>query len=297
MSTEDGPNASSDAWLDAGLRAVFRPKALQVSLATSARSVLAGLSSRCGVLSPPRLEDRSGRTDETPTGPTGWPVPVEGRYRQLGEIARGGVGIILRSRDVDLGREVAMKVLRDELSEDAELLRRFVEEAQIAGQLQHPGIVPVYELGLRADGRPYFTMKLVKGSTLAVLLGARRDPLEDRTRMLSIFEAVCHTVAYAHARGVVHRDLKPSNVMVGAFGEVQVVDWGLAKVLGRSAGARPAVDVAPTTVRRTGDADCSRAGSIMGTPRYMPPSRPRATSSAWTNGRTCSPSAACCARS
>jgi serine/threonine-protein kinase len=178
------------------------------------------------------------------------------------------VGIILRSRDVDLGREVAMKVLRDELSEDAELLRRFVEEAQIAGQLQHPGIVPVYELGLRADGRPYFTMKLVKGSTLAVLLGARRDPLEDRTRMLSIFEAVCHTVAYAHARGVVHRDLKPSNVMVGAFGEVQVVDWGLAKV---SVAAEPARGRRrPTTVRRTGDADCSR-GVHHGTPRYMPP--------------------------
>src|SRR5262249_25542552 len=122
--------------------------------------------------------------------------------------------------------------------ERPELLQRFVEEAQIAGQLQHPGIVPVYELGQFPDRRPYFTMKLVKGRTLATLLAERGSPGADipgspseGMRFLKVFEQVCQTVAYAHARGVIHRDLKPSNVMVGNFGEVQVMDWGLAKVL------------------------------------------------------------------
>src|SRR5439155_12137203 len=107
----------------------------------------------------------------------------------------------------------------------------FLEEAQISGQLQHPGIVPVYELGAFADQRPYFTMKLVKGQTLATLLAQRGEPGQDRPRFLKVFEQVCQTLAYAHARGVIHRDLKPANVMVGKFGEVQVMDWGLAKVL------------------------------------------------------------------
>src|SRR5262249_53333052 len=118
----------------------------------------------------------------------------------------------------------------------AELLQRFVEEAQIAGQLQHPGVVPVYELGHFPDKRPYFTMKLVKGRTLAALLAERATPGADasgsgRMRFLKGFEQVCQAVAYAHARGVIHRDLKPNNIRVGSFGEVQVMDWGLAKVL------------------------------------------------------------------
>ena len=155
------------------------------------------------------------------------------RYRIDGEIARGGMGAILKGRDPDLGRDVALKVLRDDLRDDDGMVRRFVEEAQIGGQLQHPGIVPIYELGTFADRRPFFAMKLVKGHTLAQLLEARDGPDDDRPRFLSIFEAIAQTVAYAHARGVIHRDLKPSNVMVGSFGEVQVMDWGLAKVLPR----------------------------------------------------------------
>src|SRR5262249_9797003 len=112
-----------------------------------------------------------------------------------------------------------------------DLVRRFVREARIAGQLQHPGTVPVHELGNLADGRPYFAMKLVKGRTLEDLLDERKAPSQDLPRFLGIFEQVCQTVAYAHARGAIHRDLKPANVMVGRFGEVQVMDWGLAKLL------------------------------------------------------------------
>src|SRR5262249_10788926 len=154
-----------------------------------------------------------------------------GRYHLAGEIARGGMGAILKGRDPDLGRDIAVKVLLETHAGKTELLQRFVEEAQIAGQLQHPGIVPVYELGQFADRRPYFTMKLVKGQTLARLLAQRKEPSQERPRFLKVFEQVCQTLAYAHARGVLHRDLKPSNIMVGNYGEVQVMDWGLAKVL------------------------------------------------------------------
>src|SRR5689334_1830139 len=153
------------------------------------------------------------------------------RLQLLGEVARGGMGVIIKGRDSDLGRDLAVKVLLEQHRENPDLIRRFVEEAQIAGQLQHPGVVPVYELGTLADRRPYFAMKLVKGRTLAELLEERAGPAEDRPRLLGIFEQVGLTMAYAHARGVIHRDLKPSNIMVGSFGEVQVMDWGLAKVL------------------------------------------------------------------
>src|SRR5262249_51858562 len=156
------------------------------------------------------------------------PAPADrsARLQLLGEIAHGGMGGVLKGRDVDIGRDLAVKVLLDDHRDNSDLVRRFIEEAQIAGQFQHPGAVPVYELGTFADRRPYFVMKLVKGRTLATLLDARNDPAEDLPRFLSIFESVCQTVAYAHARGVIHRDLKPSNVMVGSFGEVQVMDWG-----------------------------------------------------------------------
>src|SRR5262249_35337964 len=148
-----------------------------------------------------------------------------------------GMGAILKGRDTDLGRDIAIKVLLETHRGRPELVQRFVEEAQIAGQLQHPGIVPVYELGQFPDRRPFFTMKLIKGRTLAALLAERGSPGADtpspseRMRWLKVFEQVCQTVAYAHAHGVLHRDLKPANVMVGNFGEVQVMDWGLAKVL------------------------------------------------------------------
>ncbi len=213
----------------------------------------------------------------------------EGRYIVLGEIARGGVGVVMRSRDVDLGRDVAMKVLRDEFAENEDVLQRFIEEAQIGGQLQHPGIVPVYEMGLTKAGRPYFTMKLVKGETLAALLqerksepDARDSRIGGRLHLLHVFESVCETMAYAHSRGVVHRDLKPSNIMVGSFGQVLVVDWGLAKVKTRGGVAdereakksmQPLTVIA--TVRSGSDSGGSMVGSVMGTPGYMPPEQAR----------------------
>src|SRR5262249_27238804 len=141
-----------------------------------------------------------------------------------------------RATDTTLGREVAIKVLQARFAPDPGAARRFADEGRIAAQLQHPGIPPVHELGTLPDGRPFLAMKLIKGQTLETLLAAPGGPSADHGRLVAAFEQVCQAVAYAHAHQVIHRDLKPANVMVGAFGEVQVMDWGLAKVLG----ARPA---------------------------------------------------------
>src|SRR5262245_39208593 len=123
-------------------------------------------------------------------------------YRMLGEIARGGMGVILRGRDEELTRDVAVKVLRADLADNEATVQRFLAEARIGGQLEHPGIVPVYEFGRMADRRPYIAMKLVQGRSLAQLLAERATLTTDRHRYLSIFEQICQTMTYAHARGV-----------------------------------------------------------------------------------------------
>jgi tetratricopeptide (TPR) repeat protein len=202
-----------------------------------------------------------------------------GRYELLEEIGRGGMGAVLRGHDPDLDRDLAIKVLLPANQHDPAVVSRFTEEAQIGGQLQHPGIVPVYEVGQSADQRPYFTMKLVRGRTLAALLRERSHPGQDLPRLLQVFEQVCQTMAYAHSRGVIHRDLKPANVMVGAFGEVQVMDWGLAKLLAREGtlSPRPGSQLSGTvsgvirTVRSAGSGPASEPSHVLGTPAYMAP--------------------------
>jgi hypothetical protein len=205
-----------------------------------------------------------------------------GRYQFVREIDCGGMGAVFWCRDLYLGRDLAIKVLLEKHRDDRRISRRFIEEAQILGQLVHPGIVPIHALGQLDDGRPYFTMKLVKGRTLAALLDEHSDLAHELPRFLGIFEHVCQTIAYAHARGVIHRDLKPSNIMVGSFGEVQVMDWGLGKVLpqgGTADEARGHADeAAPSairTVRSGSDAHVSVAGSLLGTLGYMAPEQAR----------------------
>ncbi|WP_406695292.1 protein kinase [Singulisphaera sp. Ch08] len=200
-----------------------------------------------------------------------------GRYELFGEIGRGGMGLVHKGHDQRLGRDLAFKVLLPEHAGCAELVRRFIEEARVGGQLQHPGIAPVYDRGILADQRPFFTMRLVEGRTMRDLLSDRPGPPADLSRFLAIFQAVCQTMAYAHAHGVIHRDLKPSNIMVGGFGEVQVMDWGLAKVLERAT-RRPAdgpCQETTHTIRAGPDAAASRAGSVLGTPAYMSPEQAR----------------------
>ncbi len=235
----------------------------------------------------PRVLLRDGSSDDLRTvQPRSTEMPDlardTGRYQLIGEIARGGMGAVFKGRDVDLGRDLAVKVILEKHCDHPQMVRRFIEEAQIGGQLQHPGIVPVHEIGQFPNGRLYIAMKLVRGRTLAALLESRKDPADDRPRFLSIFEQVCQTMAYAHSRGVIHRDLKPSNVMVGGFGEVQVMDWGLAKVLdqGSVADEEKALlsrsDLSGIhTVRSVSDACNSRAGSVIGTAAYMAPEQAR----------------------
>ena len=283
---------------------------LTISLEPASSSVLARIAESIGHV--PHVLLRDSETDTGPgpiVKPSSPEVPPRGerpeRYQIFGEIARGGMGAILRGRDVDLGRELAVKVLLDSHKDRPEMIRRFVEEAQVGGQLQHPGVVPVYELGSFADRRPFFTMKLVKGRTLADMLHARPSPYVNLSRFLSIFESITQTMAYAHVRGVIHRDLKPSNVMVGNFGEVQVMDWGLCKVLPQGGAtddaAVPRPDSEAVSVIRTG-----RTGPMRTPPRPAVclarrstclPSRPAERSRRWTSGPTSSASARSSARS
>jgi serine/threonine protein kinase len=203
------------------------------------------------------------------------------RYELVREVGHGGIGVVFRGRDRHLGRDLAVKVLREVYRDKPEARRRFIAEARVGSQLQHPAIVPVYEQGRLDDGRPYFTMKLVEGHTLAALLRERTDPGQDLARFLGVFEQVCQAMAYAHARGVVHRDLKPANVMVGAFGEVQVMDWGFAKIVGSGQWAVGSEEEAGEIAPAAGGllpADRSQSGVMMGTPAYMPPEQARGES-------------------
>lgn len=153
-------------------------------------------------------------------------VPDAGeRFTILGEIGRGGMGTVYRAMDESLGREVALKALAFD-GDAAGIAARLTREARVLAQLEHPGIVPIHDVGVLADGRPYYVMRLVRGSTLAQHATGR-----GRGELLRLFLQVCDAVAFAHARGVIHRDLTPGNVMIGEFGEVLLVDWGVARVL------------------------------------------------------------------
>ncbi len=215
------------------------------------------------------------------------------RYELEGEVARGGMGAILRVWDADFRRHLAMKVAlgafaADEGRSPSKSSARFLEEAQVTGQLDHPGIVPVHELGLDSDGRLYFTMKLVEGRDLKEIFGLVFEGREgwNLTRAVGVILKACEAVAYAHKKGVIHRDLKPANVMVGNYGEVFVMDWGLARVLHQADGhdlrLRPE-GVAPPSTTRAGTVQVEGAesplvtmdGDVMGTPAYMSPEQAR----------------------
>ena len=267
-----------------------RLASMAAAISSGPASVLRAIGKRYGEIKGVSLQDAETEFEDPVVQPSSSQVPnsdVDSRYQLLGEIARGGMGAVIKGRDSDLGRDLAVKVLLDEHKDKPEVVQRFVEEAQIGGQLQHPGVAPIYELGQFGDQRPFFTMKLVKGKTLAALLSQRETLDQDLPKLLGIFEQICQTMAYAHSRNVIHRDLKPANIMVGAFREVQVMDWGLAKVLqvGGIADETKATtkqkDLSVIeTIRSVGSntfhkgpsvGSQTRAGSVMGTPAYMPP--------------------------
>jgi tetratricopeptide (TPR) repeat protein len=198
--------------------------------------------------------------------------------RLKGEVARGGMGVVHLGQDPRLGRDLAVKVLLEKHLQRPEVVARFVAEARTCARLQHPGIVPVYEQGTLDDGRPYFTMKLVRGRTLAELLAARPGPTHDLAQFLDVFLRAAQAVAFAHSIGVIHRDLTPSNVMIGEFGEVLVMDWGLARQLPGDDPTTPGVE--PGSEGSSDRTDRDRSAllvpetefrTVMGTPGYMAP--------------------------
>jgi eukaryotic-like serine/threonine-protein kinase len=205
-----------------------------------------------------------------------WPEFESGRYCVIEEIGHGGMGTVYLAVDEELGREVAIKI--PNAIEGARLERRFRIEARALARLEHPGIVPIHDIGRLADGRLFYVMKRVQGSTLAQY-AARVSDLQERVRL---FERLCEPVRFAHARGVIHRDLKPENVMVGGYGEVMVMDWGTAKTVSErpapTAEERPENDApsppAPpdTGLRQTSD------GVVIGTRGFMAPEQARGDS-------------------
>jgi len=210
--------------------------------------------------------------------PAGAEPTLPDRYRVLGDIGRGGMGRVLDVQDEELRRTVAVKVLIDAGRADAESLRRFVAEAQITAQLEHPGIVPLYDVGTTEEGFAFFVMRKVDGPSLATVLSGLRsgDPATrerwNDNRLLAAFVQVCHAVAYAHDHAVLHRDLKPDNIMLGAFGEVLVLDWGIAALF----------EAGGEATQRRGDverpeAPGTLAGITLGTPGYMSPEQAHST--------------------
>src|SRR6267142_2179545 len=202
-------------------------------------------------------------------------------YRLLERVARGGMGVVYTAEDERLQRRVALKVL-DLTGAEGDLANRLIREARVLARLEHPGIVPVHDVGTLADGRVFYTMKFVEGHRLDKHI----ESVASTPVRLRIFLRVCDAVAFAHARGVLHRDLKPANIMVGPFGEVLVMDWGLAKILREevSDAARPSDPEAtifekpkqtPNASDTTEDSVRTEHGTVMGTPGYMSPEQAR----------------------
>lgn len=191
----------------------------------------------------------------------GEPEGAGSRYEVVEPVGQGGMGTVYRAHDRVLDRDVALKILRPDLPQ-TDVGGRLEREARILARLEHPGIVPVHDAGTLPDGRAYYVMKLVRGERLEEAV--RRLPLAE---VLRLFLRVCETVGFAHARGVVHRDLKPSNIMVGPFGEVLVLDWGIARVLreGPEAASPERTTAAAVEERDTAP------GTILGTPGFMAP--------------------------
>jgi eukaryotic-like serine/threonine-protein kinase len=192
------------------------------------------------------------------------------RYEARALLGRGGMGEVQLCKDLRIGRDIAMKVIRDGRGSRSDAQLRFLREARVQAQLEHPSIVPVYDLGRTEEGQVYFTMKRVRGQSLdGIVARLRRGEASEtlsRRRLLAAFGQVCMAVDYAHERGVLHRDLKPANIMLGDYGEVYVLDWGLAKIAGA-----PELELLDRTHLEGGDLQETAAGEVLGTPGYIAP--------------------------
>ena len=212
------------------------------------------------------------------------------RYIDRGLLGRGGTAEVRRVLDTRLNRELALKVLRTDLSESGRRAEKIIEEAQITSQLNHPGIIPVHDIGYLEDGRFFFTMPIVQGKNLDLVCNELHATIQDGEwgetvdgwtfrRIIDAFKRVCATVAYAHSQNVIHRDLKPQNIMLGEHGEVFVLDWGIAKLISNDENTTQSVKNSrsqlPVRLRPGTEASQTIAGSIFGTPSYMSPEQAR----------------------
>jgi serine/threonine-protein kinase len=205
---------------------------------------------------------------------TAYVPEIRERYTLSRLHASGGIGRVWLARDATIGRDVALKELRPERSPHPTVMSRFLKEAQITGQLEHPGIVPIYEVGVQPGNQaPFYTMRFVRGRTLAEAARSFHERkrgeagLLEQRELLTAFVGVCNAVAYAHSRGVLHRDLKPQNVVLGGYGEVIVLDWGLARLLDQPESEAES----PISVSTDEEADATIQGQVLGTPAYMAP--------------------------
>ena len=194
------------------------------------------------------------------------------RYRAVRHLARGGMATVWLAEDTVLGRHVALKIL-DSSAESGELAARLRRESRILARLEHPGIVPVHDAGILADGRPYYAMKYVEGQRLDQYV-QKVAPLSER---MQLFQRVAEPLAFAHSKGVLHRDLKPENIMIGSFGEVLVLDWGVAKVKAAPSddGGESRNGAAPSAGSSGPDAPATAHGEVLGTRGYMSPEQAR----------------------
>ncbi len=222
--------------------------------------------------------------DPEGTGPWGKTGPDAGsRYRILYLHDQGGLGSVFLARDAEVNREVALKQLKEEIASDQQCRARFAFEAEITGNLEHPGVVPVYGKGEYSDGRPYYAMRFIRGDNLKIAVDRlHKDPAlkldagarhHEFQKLMRRFLVVCETISYAHSRGIIHRDLKPRNILLGPYGETLVVDWGLAKVVGH----KEEHDPSDATLRppSSGDVQETNEGDRLGTAAYMSPEQAR----------------------
>jgi serine/threonine-protein kinase len=232
------------------------------------RSVVARIDARGGEVPP------ESAAEAAPGTPGEDFAPADEKYGLVGPIGQGGMGEVLLVQDHDLRRDVAMKVLRPEYAEHAAMKRKFVAEAQATSQLEHPGIPPVHDIGITPDGKVYFTMKIVRGRTLSdvlkdLFLGRKETKAEYTVhKLMTVMERICEAVHFAHEKGVIHRDLKPDNIMLGEFGEVHVMDWGIAKV---AATTEEEDTTAGVHTVDTDQALMTQIGTVKGTIPYMSP--------------------------
>lgn len=264
-----------------GLRGEMSPVSLFESLPPGVRAVLKGARPEIDEDSVDyeTIDSSGGPPTTCFTSPP--PNTSVSRFHDLRPFAEGGLGEVYLAEDAEVQRTVAVKQIKKRWADDEESRNRFLQEAQITGRLEHPGVVPVYAMGTDETGRPYYAMRFIQGHSLQQAIERfhapakverqnRHERLVELRKLLDRFVDVCNTVDYAHSRGVIHRDLKPSNIMLGAYGETFVVDWGLAKVIDAGQHRGPAT-IDPFAAKLTPGSTNTILGAALGTPSFMSP--------------------------